>query len=346
MISRSGSNDSEDIDMQRSPESNFSLKSNLLLWAAIILALSLLSPPVRAEFKGKYPYKVGTTVGMIADIVKQVAGDKARVTNVIGTGVDPHLFNPTRSDVAVLLKSNIVFYAGLLLEGQMTDILVKISRKRPVYAVTELLSDSYLIQDTATNHSDPHVWMDVRGWMKAVEVVADALGDFDPAHAQYYDKNAADYLSKLEQLDAYAQKVIGSIPAGQKIMVTAHDAFRYMGRAYGIEVMGIQGLSTESEAGLKDINRIVDTLVERKIPAVFVESSVSDKNVKALLEGANSRGQKVIIGGELFSDAMGKSGTYEGTYIGMIDHNATTIARALGGQAPARGMNGKLTAEH
>ena len=137
-----------------------------------------------------------------------------------------------------------------------------------------------------------------------------------------------------------------SSPAGQKIMVTAHDAFRYMGRAYGIEVIGIQGLSTESEAGLKDINRIVDTLVERKIPAVFVESSVSDKNVKALLEGANSRGQKVIIGGELFSDAMGKSGTYEGTYIGMIDHNATTIARALGGQAPARGMNGKLSKVH
>jgi len=129
-------------------------------------------------------------------------------------------------------------------------------------------------------------------------------------------------------------------------MVTAHDAFRYMGRAYGIEVMGIQGLSTESEAGLKDINRIVDTLVERKIPAVFVESSVSDKNVKALLEGANSRGHAVKIGGELFSDAMGKKGSYEGTYIGMIDHNSTTIARALGGQAPDGGLNGKLAQEH
>jgi manganese/zinc/iron transport system substrate-binding protein len=283
---------------------------------------------------------------MIADIVKQVAGDKAGVTNVIGTGVDPHLFNPTRSDVAVLLKSNIVFYAGLLLEGQMTNIFVKIARKRPVYAVTELLSDSYLIHDTATNHSDPHVWMDVRGWMKAVEVVADALVQFDPANGEYYKKNAADYLSKLERLDEYAKKVIGSIPPGQKIMITAHDAFRYMGRAYGIEVIGIQGLSTESEAGLKDINRIVDTLVQRKVPAVFVESSVSDKNVRALLEGANSRGQKVKIGGELFSDAMGKSGTYEGTYIGMIDHNATTIARALGGKAPARGLNGKLAQKH
>ncbi|MBW2408259.1 MAG: zinc ABC transporter substrate-binding protein [Deltaproteobacteria bacterium] len=323
--------------------------SSRLFWhsfIAICLALAIAAPSVSADYKGKYPFKVGTTVGMIADIVKEVAGEKAEVTNIIGTGVDPHLFNPTRSDVAVLLKSNIVFYAGLLLEGQMTDILLKISRRRPVYAVTELLEDSYLIQDTSTNHSDPHVWMDVRGWMKAVEVVRAALSEFDPANAAGYKKNAAEYLAKLEQLDAYARQVIGSIPAAQKIMVTAHDAFRYMGRAYGIEVMGIQGLSTESEAGLKDINRIVDTLVERKIPAVFVESSVSDKNVKALLEGANSRGHQVKIGGELFSDAMGKKGSYEGTYIGMIDHNSTTIARALGGQAPAGGLNGKLAQKH
>ena len=170
--------------------------------------------------------------------------------------------------------------------------------------------------------------------------------EFDPVNGGFYKTNSAAYLKKLEALDAYAAKVIGSIPADQKIMVTAHDAFRYMGRAYGIEVMGIQGISTESEAGLKDINRIVDLLVERKVPAVFVESSVSDKNVKALLEGAKSRGQSVRIGGELFSDAMGKAGTYEGTYIGMIDHNATTIARALGGQAPTGGLNGKLSKAH
>jgi len=324
----------------------FSFMVNLGLAIIICLGFTVSVAMANAEYKGKYPYRVGTTVGMIADIVKQVAGDRAKVTNIIGTGVDPHLFNPTRSDVAVLLKSNIIFYAGLLLEGQMTDILVKISRKRPVYAVTELLKQSYLIHDASTNHSDPHVWMDVQGWMKAVEVVAGALSEFDPANADYYKKNSATYLTKLEELDAYARKVIGSIPETQRIMVTAHDAFNYMGRAYGVEVMGIQGISTESEAGLKDINRIVDELVRRKIPAVFVESSVSDKNVKALLEGANSRGHQVIIGGELFSDAMGKPGSYEGTYIGMIDHNATTIARALGGQAPKTGLNGKLTKGH
>ncbi len=320
----------------------------MMLWTAFLSIVVFTSSvtTAEAEYKGKYPYKVGTTVGMIADIIKEVVGNKGEVTNIIGTGVDPHLFNPTRGDVAVLLKSDIVFYAGLLLEGQMTDVLVKISRRRPVYAVTELLKESYLIEDTTTNHSDPHVWMDVKGWMKAVEVVAAALSEFDPVNGGFYKTNAAAYLKKLEALDAYAARVIGSIPADQKIMVTAHDAFRYMGRAYGIEVMGIQGISTESEAGLKDINRIVDLLVERKIPAVFVESSVSDKNVKALLEGAKSRGQSVRIGGELFSDAMGKAGTYEGTYIGMIDHNATTIARALGGQAPTGGLNGKLSMAH
>ena len=322
------------------------LTRQLLLFSVAFAAVTVWivggPSPAAATFKGTYPYRAATTVGMVADIVKNVAGDKAEVTNIIGSGVDPHVFNPTRSDVAVLLKSDIVFYAGLLLEGQMADILVKVSRKRPVYAVTELLSESYLIEDMETKHSDPHVWMDVQGWMKAVAVVRDALSEFDPSNTDAYQRNASVFLQQLEMLDQYARKVIATIPDSQRVMVTAHDAFSYMGRAYNIEVMGIQGLSTESEAGLKDINRIVDELVRRKIPAVFVETSVSDKNVKALIEGTASRGHTVRIGGELFSDAMGPAGTYEGTYIGMIDHNATTIARALGGQAPPGGMQGKL----
>ena len=295
-----------------------------------------------AEYKGNYPIRVVATVGMVADIVREVAQDKATVTNIIGSGVDPHVYSPTRSDVAVLLKSNIIFYSGLLLEGQMAAILVKVSRKRPVYAVTELLQQDYLIHDAATAHHDPHVWMDVQGWIQAVTVVADRMAEFDPANASLYHSNAAAYQSRLEKLDDYARKTIASIPDNQRVLVTAHDAFNYMSRAYGIEVMGIQGLSTESEAGLKDINRLVGILVERKIPAVFVETSVSDKNVKALIEGAAAQGHKVVIGGELFSDAMGPPGTYEGTYIGMIDHNSTIISRALGGDAPVRGMLGKL----
>jgi manganese/zinc/iron transport system substrate-binding protein len=306
----------------------------------------LFSSPADAAYEGSYPYRAVATVGMVADIVQNVAGEKADVEHIIGAGVDPHAYNPTRGDVAALLKADIVFYAGLLLEGQMTDVLKKVSRSRPVYAVTERIEEEYLLQDEATGHPDPHVWMDVQGWMKAVEVVSGTLAEFDPAHASFYKKNAAAYRAELAQLNAYAEKVIGAIPEDQQVMVTAHDAFRYLGRAYGIEVLGIQGISTESEAGLKDINRIVGILVERKIPAVFVETSVSDKNMRALVEGAASRGHSVEIGGELFSDAMGKAGTYEGTYIGMIDHNATTIARALGGNPPDKGMQGKLFGAH
>jgi manganese/zinc/iron transport system substrate-binding protein len=318
-----------------------------LRWRTITLAamtvLTVAASVQAAPFKGKYPIRVGATVGMVADIVREVAGDKAAVTNIIGSGVDPHVYSPTRSDVAVLLRSDILFYSGLLLEGQMTDILVKVSKKRPVYAVTERLQQDFLIHDNTTNHHDPHVWMDVGGWIKAVAVVVDALSDFDPAHAGEYHNRAKAYQARLQRLDDYAKTAIGSIPDNQRVLVTAHDAFNYMGRAYGIEVMGIQGLSTESEAGLKDINRLVDLLVDRGIPAVFVESSVSDKNVKALIEGAASRGHTVVIGGELFSDAMGAAGTYEGTYEGMIDHNVTVITRALGGHSPETGMQGKLT---
>jgi manganese/zinc/iron transport system substrate-binding protein len=283
---------------------------------------------------------------MVADIVANVAGEKAAVETIVGAGVDPHAYNPTRGDVAALLRADVVFYVGLLLEGQMTDVLKKVGRRRPVFAVAERIDAAYLLQDDATGHPDPHVWMDVQGWMKAVETAADALSGFDPSNEAFYRKNAADYLVQLEKLDAYAKRVIGAIPEDQRVMVTAHDAFRYLGRAYGVEVLGIQGISTESEAGLKDINRIVGLLVDRQIPAVFVETSVSDKNVRALVEGAASRGHTVTIGGELFSDAMGKAGTYEGTYIGMIDHNATTISRALGGDAPQGGMQGKLSGAH
>jgi manganese/zinc/iron transport system substrate-binding protein len=187
--------------------------------------------------------------------------------------------------------------------------------------------------------------MDVSKWKKATEAVAGALGEFDPPNAALYRANADAYALELEALDAYARERIASIPGNQRLMITAHDAFNYMGAAYGLEVKGIQGLSTESEAGLHDINALVDLLVERQVPAVFVESSVSDKNVKALVEGAAARGHKVKVGGELFSDAMGPAGTYEGTYVGMIDHNVTVIARALGGDAPERGLNGKLKAE-
>ncbi len=291
-----------------------------------------------------YPYRIVTTIGQITDITRQVAGDKAEVRGLMGPGVDPHLYMPARSDVAAMMDADMIFYCGLLLEGKMTDVLIRMARTgKPVHAVTDLIEEEYLLQpEEYEGQFDPHLWMDVEAWMKAVEAVMQALIEFDPAHAGDYRANAREYLRELEQLRAYADRVLETVPENRRILITAHDAFNYFGRAHGFDVRGIQGITTDSEAGLQDINRLVDLIVERDISAVFIETSVADKNVRALIEGARSRGQEVEIGGTLFSDAMGPMGTYEGTYIGMIDHNVTTIARALGGEAPLRGMQGKL----
>lgn len=292
-----------------------------------------------------YPYPAVATVGMIADVARQVAGNHAKLKGLIGEGVDPHLYKPTRNDVLAILQAKVVFYNGLKLEGKMADVLAQAKREgRTVCAVSEtiLKREDYGMLDEADRH-DPHLWMDVRGWMRATQVVADALCEFDPQNEAAYRENAESYLKTLRRLDDYARKTIASIPPSQRVLVTAHDAFRYFGRAYGLEVRGIQGLSTESEAGVKDIETLVSFLVSREIPAIFVETSVSEKNVRALMEGARAQGREVTIGGALFSDAMGKRGSYEGTYVGMIDHNVTTIVRALGGKAPEQGMNGKLS---
>ena len=311
---------------------------------ALVAAVAVL--PVTAK-PPDVPYRVVVTTGMIADVLGQVAGDRASVTALIGAGVDPHLYKPTRNDIAALNRADVIFYNGLMLEGRMGDTLVRMARGgKPVFAVTERIDEKYLLSPPdSPGHFDPHVWMDVKAWSKAVEVVAAALAEFDPVGQEGYEARARQYQAELAKLDDYVRQVIGSIPEGQRALITAHDAFGYFGRAYGIEVHGIQGVSTESEAGLNDINRLVRLIVERDIRAVFVETSVADKNVKALVEGAAARGRSVRIGGSLFSDAMGPAGRYEGTYIGMIDHNATVIARALGGAAPPRGMQGRLSLE-
>lgn len=330
-----------------------STKTGVAMLIVIASALTGCQKPEAAAGKdtsdgGAMPdrgvYTVVTTVGMITDIVKEVAGNQVRLQGLIGAGVDPHLFKATRNDIAALQAADVVFYNGLLLEGKMSDVLVRIARDgKPVHAVTEKLDPATLLEPPEfAGHPDPHVWMDVRAWAEATRTVAEALAEYDPKNATRYRANADAYVQKLDTLDAYVRKAIGSIPESRRVLITAHDAFNYFGRAYGIEVMGIQGISTESEAGLDDINGLVDRIVSRQISAVFVETSVAEKNVRALIEGARARGASVQIGGSLFSDAMGAPGTYEGTYIGMIDHNATIIARALGGEAPERGLNGQL----
>lgn len=329
------------------PESRPGRRALLLASAALMAgtSLGLAAPPARAQQR-RGPLAVLATTGMIGDLVREIGGDRIRLDVLMGPGVDPHLYKATRDDIAKMLRADLVFYNGLLLEGKVSDAFVRIARSgKPVHAVTELLPEDQLIEpEGAEGHYDPHVWMDPRRWSRAAELIAERLIAQDPEGAPTYRRNLAALQERIRQLDAYAEQAIATIPERQRLLVTAHDAFNYFARRYGIEVLGIQGLSTESEAGVRRIQELVSILVERRIPAVFVETSVSDRNVLALIEGAAARGHRVVVGGELFSDAMGSPGTYEGTYIGMIDHNVTTIVRALGGEAPERGFQGRLAA--
>jgi manganese/zinc/iron transport system substrate-binding protein len=218
------------------------------------------------------PYKIVCTVGMITDIVGNLAGDYAEVEGIIGEGIDPHLYKPTRGDVIKLNQADVVFYNGLLLEGRMTDVLISVASKgKLVKAVTEAIleeTDYLLEKDDGSAYTDPHVWMDVSGWLRAIAVVAETLAAYDPENAESYRSKATVYADQLEALDAYAKVAISTIPKSQRVLVTAHDAFQYLGRAYSIEVRGIQGMSTESEAGVRDLEDLVDFIVERQIPAV------------------------------------------------------------------------------
>src|SRR6056297_2760504 len=288
--------------------------------------------------------RVVATTGMVADLVRAVGGDHVSVDQVIGAGVDPHLYQPSRDDVALVMSGDLVFYSGLMLEGKLADTLIRIGSDKPVVAVTENIDEAFLLQsDRAGGHADPHVWMDVSAWSRCVDVVAGTLSEHDPARAEDYARHAKAYQAELAALHRYGLERLATVPKESRILITSHDAFHYFGKAYDLEVRGIQGVSTESEAGLQRINELVDLLVEKQIKAVFTESSVSDKNVMALIEGAASKGVVIDLGGVLFSDAMGARGTYEGTYIGMLDHNITTVTRSLGGEAPVGGMNGSLT---
>lgn len=287
--------------------------------------------------------RVVATVGMVADLVREIGGTRVEVTQLIASGIDPHLYRPTRGGIRRLLRADAIFYVGFRLEGKMASLLSRLEQRgRRVYAVAERVDAQLWLETGEREGADPHMWTDVRRWMQAARVIEAALSGLDPAGAAVYRANADRYLNRMAELDAYIRKITATIPPASRVLITAHDAFRYFGDAYGFEVIGVQGFSTESEAGLARINGLVDLIVERRIPAIFVETSVSDRNVQALIEGARARGHDVKRGGSLFSDAMGPAGTYEGTYIGMMDHNATAIARALGGEAPAAGLHGQL----
>lgn len=274
--------------------------------------------------------KVTATIGMITDIVRNVGGDKVEAIGLMKSGVDPHLYKATKGDIDKLTEADIVFYNGLHLEGKMASILEKQSEKKATVAVSRDIDKSALRgMDDGSTEYDPHIWFDVRNWMTATETVRDELIKLDAANANAYRSNAEAYLKKLRELHEETKTKIAQIPEKSRVLVTAHDAFGYFGAAYGIKVTGLQGISTASEAGLKDVSKLRDYLVDNKIKAVFVESSVPKKTIQAVVDGAKEKGHEVKIGGELFSDAMGEEGTVEGTYIGMVRHNVDIIVNAL-----------------
>ena len=274
--------------------------------------------------------RVVTTIGMITDIVKKVGGTRVAVTGMVEPGVDPHFYNPTPKDVQRLGLAHIIFYNGLHLEAKMVDILAKMSEDTLTVAVTDAVDRSLLLTPPEYDGLyDPHLWFDVKLWMQAVGKVRDVLSEFDADNTVLYQSNTERYLTELMELDEYVKSQVERVPSQQRVLVTAHDCFNYFGKAYGFEVRGLQGISTATEVGIADVQELATFIAERRISAIFVESSVSSRSLEAVKAAVKSKGFDVKIGGVLFTDAMGNEGTPEGTYIGMIRHNIDTIVHAL-----------------
>lgn len=303
-----------------------------------LLILSLLLPANFASANDRLDkLSVVATTGQIGDVVKNIGGDTVEIKTLVKSGVDPHLYQPTRSDVSRLVLADVIFYNGLNLEGKMEGLMEKMQKTKNVVAVSKIVQKNSLISENVEGELtyDPHIWMDIKKWIEVSGIVKTTLSEQNPNHANTYEENYKKYVEQLKTLDQQVRARISSIPENQRILISAHDAFGYFSEAYGIDVIGIQGISTESEAGLSKINALVNLVTEQKIPAIFHESSVGDHNIKAVVEGAAAKGHKVKLAGPLFSDSMGEAKTPEATYIGMMTHNAKTIAKALGGDPNA-----------
>lgn len=294
------------------------------------LLLSACAPTTSAS-TGPGTLQAVATTGMVADVVQAVGGARVTVRTLMGPGVDPHLFKASAGDMRALESADIIFYNGLRLEAGLGQVLERMAANRPVVAITADLDPAQLLasEDYADAY-DPHVWFDVALWANTADTVRAALTDLDPANAELYRANASAYQAELLALHAELQTRAATLPADQRVLVTAHDAFRYFGRAYGFEVHGLQGISTQSEASTADVQALAAFVVQKRVPAVFIESSVPQRTVQALQAAAQAQGWPVTLGGELYSDAMGNPATPAGTYTGMVRHNLNTILTALG----------------
>jgi manganese/zinc/iron transport system substrate-binding protein len=290
-----------------------------------------------AVFSGQAFPKVNAvaTTTMVADMVRNVGGDKVEVAGLMGPGVDPHLYKATSRDLKSLKRADVIFYSGLHLEGRLGDVFTRMGRRGiKVYAVSESVDRALLLEPAEfAGHYDPHIWFNPALWATCIKTVVEALGDVDPENAEVYQRNGAELMVTYEALHVWALQKITEVPKECRILITSHDAFNYFGQAYGFQVVGVQGISTVSEAGLADIARTVDFIREKKVPAIFVESSVSPAAIERISKDSGAH-----IGGELFSDAMGTPGVIhsyageeydEGTYIGMVKNNVRLIVEAL-----------------
>ena len=284
----------------------------------------------QGEARRQGPLRIVATTSIIADTAARIAGPHAKIEALMGPGVDPHLYKASESDVRRLSEADLILYNGLHLEGKMGDILTKMARTRPVIAVTEDIAQNLLREPPEfAGQYDPHIWFDVSMWRRTLEPIARELSKLDPEHGDEYAANAAAFGKELDDLDAWVKQQIESLPPTQRILVTAHDAFGYFGRRYGMEVIGIQGISTLSEAGLNDVDRVAGLVVDKKVKAMFIESSVPRRSIEAVQAAVRSRGHEAAIGGQLFSDSLGAASSPQGTYAGMVRTNVETIVNAL-----------------
>jgi manganese/zinc/iron transport system substrate-binding protein len=311
-------------------------RAEVVLTATLLAATIACGPAGTGGTDGRL--EIVTTIGMITDIVGQVGGERVKVTGLMGPGVDPHLYKASAGDVRILSGADVVFYNGLHLEAAMGKVLEEMGERKPTYAVTEFIDRSRLHESrTYAGQYDPHVWFDVALWRRAVDRVEAALIEQDPEGEALFRGNASALRDTLEALDAWVRERVADVPPERRVLITAHDAFEYFGRAYGFEVVGLQGISTATEASTADVRRLVDLIIERDIPSIFVETSVPRRTIEAVQAAVRARGGEVDIGPPLFSDAMGNPGTPEGNYPGMVRHNVNTIVDALTPRAAAEG---------
>ena len=308
----------------------FFIPSFLRRWSAGLLTMFALIPWTEAA-----PLKVVTTTTMVTDLVSQVGGERVAITGLMGAGVDPHLYKPTASDVTKLNRAQVIFYSGLHLEGRMAELFERLGKGgKKVFAVTSSIPEKRLLKPTEfEGHFDPHVWGDAELWSLCIETVVKGLSEVDPAGKEEFEKRGQLYKAELEKLHQWAQNRAKELPEARRILITSHDAFNYLGRAYGFQVVGVQGISTVTEAGLADIAKVVDFIKQKQVRAIFVESSVPKAAIERIGKDSGAK-----IGGELFSDAMGAIGTKvtvagetydEGTFNGMLKHNINTVVEAL-----------------